>query len=99
MERAHSEEQERPRVALALGIVALAAMMMRGVALVTALAAASNSVVTGLSLFDDDANIEIVDKAGVYNDVFGVDQPILLGAFSDDATECQGCGPVSDQLT
>ena len=51
------------------------------VLLVTALAAASASVATGLSLFDDDANIEIMDKAGVYNDVFGVDQPILLGHF------------------
>ena len=45
-------------------------------------------------LFADDEHVHVLDKAGVYTDVFGSDAPVLLGAFSDDAEECPGCGPV-----
>ena len=58
------------------------------------LALALCAVARGLELFDDEDKIDILDKAGVYSDVFGTDAPVLLGAFSDDAEECPGCVPV-----
>ena len=50
-------------------------------------------------LFADDDHVHVLDKAGVYTDVFGSDAPVLLGAFSDDAEECPGCGPLSKEFS
>jgi len=53
----------------------------------------------GMALFEDNEFVKVIDnKKALQAEVLSSSRAVLLGAFSDDAQECEGCGPLSKEF-
>lgn len=68
---------------------------MRPLVLAAALVALAASA-SGMELFDEDDKVQVIqDKKTLQAEVLSSRRAVLLGAFSDDPQECEGCSAVS----